>query len=153
MPCIVRPIGPEDAEAIGGIQAESPEIAQWSKGAYERLAQDGISGWVADGSDGVAGFITARAAGGEIEILNFAVRPKARCQGLGAQLLDKVLCWADTSSMDNIFLEVRESNQVARAFYERHGFREVGRRPRYYAAPIEDALLLALSLDSKASRG
>ena len=63
-----------DAEAILGIQAESPEIAQWSKGAYERLAQENMAGWAAESNGSISGFITARQMAGDIEILNFAVR-------------------------------------------------------------------------------
>jgi len=45
-----------------------------------------------------------------------------------------------------IFLEVRESNQAARAFYERHGFQPSGRRARYYSQPNEDAITYRLNL-------
>jgi len=41
-----------------------------------------------------------------------------------------------------VLLEVRESNQVARAFYDRWGFKASGRRRRYYRDPVEDAILL-----------
>jgi ribosomal-protein-alanine N-acetyltransferase len=47
---------------------------------------------------------------------------------------------------EEIFLEVRASNGPALGFYRSLGFRETGRRPRYYADPVEDALLLALRL-------
>ena len=43
-----------------------------------------------------------------------------------------------------VFLEVRESNQAARALYEKWAFLESGRRPRYYKDPEEDAILIAL---------
>jgi [ribosomal protein S18]-alanine N-acetyltransferase len=41
-----------------------------------------------------------------------------------------------------MYLEVRESNTRARALYASRGFEEVGRRRRYYRAPVEDALIL-----------
>jgi ribosomal-protein-alanine N-acetyltransferase len=43
-------------------------------------------------------------------------------------------------------LEVRPSNHAALAFYRAQGFAVTGRRPRYYADPVEDAVLLALNL-------
>ncbi len=145
----IRPIEPEDAEAILGVQAESPEIAQWSKGAYERLAQENMAGWAAESDGSIYGFITARPVAGDVEVLNFAVRPGMRRQGIGARLLNELLAWAKAARAEKIYLEVRASNQTARKFYERHGFLETGRRPRYYSAPIEDALLLTLALDAE----
>ncbi len=146
----MRPIGPDDADAILAIQAESPEVAQWSQGAYDRLAQEAMTGWAAELNGNISGFVTARCVGGDIEILNFAVGRHARRQGVGARLLSEVLAWAKGERAEKIYLEVRASNEAARKFYERHGFRETGRRPRYYSAPIEDALLLELSLSSEA---
>ena len=41
-----------------------------------------------------------------------------------------------------ITLEVRPSNASALALYTTQGFQQVGRRPKYYQKPTEDALLL-----------
>ena len=46
-----------------------------------------------------------------------------------------------------VLLEVRASNDAARALYTRHGFTTAGRRRRYYTAPVEDALVMRLPLD------
>jgi ribosomal-protein-alanine acetyltransferase len=153
VPSSIRPIEPSDAEAILGVQAVSPEIAQWSKRAYEGLSQEKMAGWAAESGGSIYGFITARQVAGDVEILNFAVRPDARRQGIGARLFDQLLAWAKAARVAKIYLEVRASNEAARKFYERHGFREAGRRPRYYSAPVEDALLLTLSLDTETQRG
>jgi ribosomal-protein-alanine N-acetyltransferase len=48
--------------------------------------------------------------------------------------------------VERIYLEVRVSNEAAAGLYRSFGFREVGRRRRYYDKPIEDALLMALEL-------
>ena len=48
--------------------------------------------------------------------------------------------------VEEVFLEVRESNHAAQALYLRHGFRPVGQRPHYYRNPLEDALVLRLAL-------
>jgi ribosomal-protein-alanine acetyltransferase len=149
----VRVFEPGDADAILSIQAESPEVAQWSRRAYERLVQEKMTGWIAEANGSISGFVAARQVAGDAEILNFAVRSAARRGGIGALLLNEVLAWAKSTHAEKIYLEVRESNRAARAFYERHGFRETGRRPRYYDAPTEDALLLALWLSPEASRG
>jgi ribosomal-protein-alanine N-acetyltransferase len=78
----------------------------------------------------------------ELEILNFAVESNSRRCGIGAALLEEALQWAETFQATQAILEVRASNLAALRFYERHKFEVVGRRPRYYTAPVEDALLL-----------
>ena len=50
-----------------------------------------------------------------------------------------------------VLLEVRVSNDAARALYARHGFTTAGRRRRYYTAPVEDALVMRLPLDGGSS--
>jgi ribosomal-protein-alanine N-acetyltransferase len=105
-----------------------------------------MPGWVAEMDGSIAGFIAARPVASDIEILNLAVRPAARRRGVGARLLGEAVAWAKGMHAENIYIEVRASNQSAQRFYERHGFHETGRRTRYYSTPVEDALLLALSL-------
>lgn len=73
---------------------------------------------------------------GEREILQVGVLPTYRGRGLARRLLDSL------PKGQPYFLEVRESNQVARRLYESVGFVEVGRRPAYYQNPFEDALVM-----------
>jgi len=54
---------------------------------------------------------------------------------------------AESEAASAILLEVRESNLPARRLYEKHGFREVGRRRVYYQDPADDAVLYALRFD------
>jgi ribosomal-protein-alanine N-acetyltransferase len=61
-------------------------------------------------------------------------------------LIDNVLREARKNGALAILLEVRESNAAARALYAKVGFREEGRRPRYYRDPDEDAVLMRLRL-------
>ena len=149
-------------EAILAIQAACPEIAQWTAWDYDRVARGEMAGWVAteNADDGVggaaavagdaaselAGFLVARRLSSELEILNFAVESEWRRCGIGANLLGAALRWAQTFEATQAILEVRASNLAALRFYERHKFEVVGRRPRYYTAPVEDALLLTAPL-------
>ena len=142
----IRPIETGDLESILTIQSASPEIAQWNKWDYARVARGEMAGWVAEQGQEITGFLVARRIASDLEILNFAVRADFRKQGMGALLVEQVLAWGKTFSATRAFLEVRASNLAALRFYERHGFEVTGRRPRYYAAPIEDALTLAASL-------
>jgi ribosomal-protein-alanine N-acetyltransferase len=144
----IRPIESRDIEAMLAIQQASPEVAQWTAPDYARVVAGDMAGWVAEESDAVLGFLTARRAATDLEILNFAVGLDVRRRGLGTSLLRQALAWGATFHAERALLEVRASNQAALRFYERHGFRTAGRRPRYYAAPVEDALLLTVEIAS-----
>ena len=136
-----------DIEDVLAIQAASPEIAQWSLWDYDRVARGEMAGWVTESENGeIAGFIVARRIANDLEILNFAVRPTARRQGIGAALLGETLRWGSAFSAEQAFLEVRTSNLAALRFYEQHKFQVTGRRPNYYTAPIEDALVLSAQI-------
>lgn len=144
---VPRTLELRDIEDVLAIQAASPEIAQWSLWDYDRVARGEMAGWVAESERGeVTGFIVARRIANDLEILNFAVRPTARRQGIGAALLDETLRWGTAFSVGQAFLEVRASNLAALRFYEQHKFQVTGRRPRYYTAPIEDALVLTAQI-------
>ena len=84
------------------------------------------------------GFLALQDLAGELEITQLAVKKAYQGQGLANQLMEFL---ADRP--ERIFLEVRASNQVARALYEKHGFLPVGQRKNYYQNPVEDAILMA----------
>ncbi|MCO6418874.1 GNAT family N-acetyltransferase [Siccirubricoccus sp. KC 17139] len=95
------------------------------------------------------GFILARAAAGEAEILTLAVVPAARRRGCGAALLGAALGLAAGLGAEAMFLEVAASNEAAQALYAGAGFLPVGRRRRYYADG-GDALVLRRALPPSA---
>jgi [ribosomal protein S18]-alanine N-acetyltransferase len=135
-----------DVEAILSIQAACPEIAQWTAWDYDRVVRGEMAGWVGEEESSVVGFLVARRVVNEIEVLNFAVSLEARGRGIGAMLLRETLTWGTEFGAVQAILEVRASNSAALRFYERHKFRIVGRRARYYNEPTEDALLLSAKL-------
>jgi ribosomal-protein-alanine N-acetyltransferase len=94
----------------------------------------------------VAGYVFARRAADEAEILNLAVLAAHARRGVGTGLVDAVLGDLVDAGIVRVFLEVRESNAGARAFYDRLGFRPVGRRRGYYSKPREDAVVLAYEI-------
>jgi ribosomal-protein-alanine N-acetyltransferase len=134
-----------DLATVMAIQSACPEIAQWTERDYARVVQGDMPGWIAEENGEVSAFIVARRVGDDLEILNVAVQPARRHCGLGATLLRTALEWGATFQAAKAFLEVRVSNLAAIRFYERNGFEAIGRRPRYYTGPIEDALVLATS--------
>jgi ribosomal-protein-alanine N-acetyltransferase len=94
----------------------------------------------------VLGYAVAWFVVEEGEVANIAVHPGCRGQGVGASLLDDVLREARDRQVVALFLEVRESNEPARALYASRDFHPVGRRRNYYRSPVEDALLLRRAL-------
>ena len=97
----------------------------------------------------VAGFIISRLVAGELHINNVAVRPEVRRRGVGARLLAAVLSHGRSQAARLAFLEVRAGNAAAQGLYRRCGFQVVGRRKAYYAQPVEDALLMSLSIETQ----
>ena len=121
-----------DAGAIAGLLA--------GPGAFAIHCQDG--------------FVLARSAGGEAEILTLAVAPSARGKGLGRALLQAAIVRAEEQGAYAMFLEVGSDNPHALALYAGLGFTKVGMRKGYYSSASGgsgggDALVLRLSLPVK----
>jgi len=130
--------------AVQAILATSPEAAHWSGRAIaDTLGATPGYNFVAIVGDEIAGFISGRRVAVEGEILNLAVKPEYRRHGLGQALVNVVLDRFHQDGVMQVFLEVRESNHAAISFYERLGFRAVGRRDKYYGDPPEAALVLS----------
>lgn len=142
----IRAMVLRDVEFVFQIQTDSAEAAQWPKSAYESFCplRAGEFAWVAERAGRIAGFLIAREVAREMEILNLAVAPVARREGIGSALLGHAVAHAAENGAGKIFLEVRSSNVAALRFYEAHRFSSIGTRPNYYSNPLEDAALLAL---------
>ena len=143
----IRPFRPPDAEAILGILRDSTEAAQWPSESYAKLAAfpSGIV-LVSEANARVIGFVAARIVADEGEILNIAVHPGYRRQGVASALLIAVLQTLRSSAVTRIFLELRASNLPARALYGHYGFVHSGFRKAYYRDPVEDALQMQKDL-------
>jgi ribosomal-protein-alanine N-acetyltransferase len=139
---------PAEAGAVAGLFGESAEAAHWSEGELARIETSGIQVRVVAMQNGeLAGAVAWRETAGEAEILNLAVAAARRGRGVGRCLMERALEEAVLAGVRRVFLEVRESNSVARAFYLGLGFAEGGRRRGYYRHPAEDALLLSRTLE------
>ncbi len=95
--------------------------------------------------DQCVAFVYAMMLPGEAELLRIACRPEVRRRGLAGQLLTSLIARCRATEAHQLFLEVAQNNQGARAFYRAHGFGQIGCRKDYYG-PGDDALLLALTL-------
>ncbi len=98
------------------------------------------------GSNSIHGFVIARCLSEEWEIENVVVADEQRRSGVASTLIGELLRKAAEAAITEVLLEVRESNVAARQLYEKLGFSEFGRRPGYYRDPIEDGLLLRISI-------
>ena len=131
---VIRRAEASDLPAIEAIQSACPEAAHWPAADYLQYEFT-----LAISNETVAGFLVWRDLGdGECEILNLAVAPDYRRQGVARELLKPLLDLRDA----RIFLEVRESNRSARIFYKSMGFQEVSRRGGYYEFPPEAAIVM-----------
>jgi ribosomal-protein-alanine N-acetyltransferase len=130
----IRPAGAADLGAVDALQRSCPEASHWNVADY---LDHQI--YVAIVENSIGGFVVFRnVASDEREILNLAVAPALRRKGIASALLGACLKGFEGT----VFLEVRESNQAAREFYNRHSFQEVSRRPKYYESPPETAIVM-----------
>jgi ribosomal-protein-alanine N-acetyltransferase len=124
----------EDLSAVARIQDASPEASHWRVEDY--LTYDL---WIAESQQEVIGFLVSRQLGaGEGEILNLAVAPEWRRQGIGRSLIQAFL----GDCRGSVFLELRESNRAALDLYKSMGFQVVSNRPKYYESPPEAAIVM-----------
>lgn len=107
------------------------------RGAPPRLALV-----AADAAGLVHGFAVASQLPPQAELESIAVAPSSQRRGIARALLQSLLLELGLAGIHELWLEVRVSNAPAIALYRSLGFREIGRRPRYYTDPIEDALLM-----------
>lgn len=140
---MIRRMLPSESAAVASLLAQAPEAAHWSTQDLSQLEASGAQVWVNVEDGHLSGAVASREAGGEAEILNLAVGAGLRRRGIGRRLMETALEAAISSGTHRVFLEVRESNRGAQAFYLRMGFAQEGRRRKYYQNPPEDALLLS----------
>jgi [ribosomal protein S18]-alanine N-acetyltransferase len=96
----------------------------------------------------IAGFVIARLVPPEGELESIGVAAEWQRRGIGRRLVRKLGSEMGKAGVETLHLEVRASNGRAIAFYRSLGFAETGSRPRYYADPIEDAVLMELLISS-----
>ena len=145
---MIRKAALTDVRAIFAIEKESFPTA-WSRWTFLAELTQPISYFLVIGPAPpepwkVWGYIVFWVAAEEMHLLNLAVRPDRRRRGIARDLLSEALERSRNLGATVAWLEVRPSNAAARALYKSFGFKEVGRRPRYYEDTNEDAVILAL---------
>lgn len=117
--------------------------APWSERSIISELSNPLSLWiVALKGSKVVGYVGSQSVMGEADMMNLAVLPEYRRMGIGRQLVSELIRHLAGRDVYSLTLEVRTSNESAIQLYEGMDFLQVGRRPNYYSAPKEDALIL-----------
>jgi [ribosomal protein S18]-alanine N-acetyltransferase len=146
----ICPCTRNDLNDVREILAGAPEAARWSIDALREMVESQPACFlIAKSSDEVCGFVLSRRIDEEGEILNLAVKPPYRRAGIATALVRELFGTLAREGVKRVFLEVRAGNHVAIAFYQGLGFSQIGKRPRYYSNPTEDALILRADLHGR----
>lgn len=138
----------DDVAAIERVVFNDP----WSRRSFADLvnARQVVFLVAADANE-VVGYAIVLIAGVESELANLGVARRMQHKGLGRRLLGVALSEARGRGCREMFLEVRASNAAAVRLYSSSGFEAMGRRVRYYARPIEDAIVMRVGLNRGSS--
>lgn len=115
----------------------------WSQRSIASELDNPLALWLVavDGAK-VAGYVGSQTVMDESDMMNIAVRCDHRRSGIAKQLVESLCDCLRCRGVRCLTLEVRASNEAAKALYRKLGFEQIGRRPNYYRAPKEDALIL-----------
>jgi len=152
----IRPAEVADLGAICALERATPTAPHWPRGAYDAILAAEIFSprrclfaALPEGKPQVLGFAVGIVhPAGDSELESVAVAESARRGGIGTALCAAVAEWCHCQGARELLLEVRASSAGAIALYTRLGFAAVGRRPRYYRQPDDDAVVMRLLLES-----
>ena len=129
--------------SVAAIEQECFGREGWSERSVAGELTNALALWLVAEEDGiVAGYVGSQTVCGETDMMNVAVTADFRRRGIGEKLVNALVEELKAMESHSLTLEVRASNAPAQALYEKLGFKEVGRRPKYYQNPREDALIL-----------
>ena len=134
---------PEHVAAVAELEKVCFGTEAWSEKSVASELSNALSLWlVALDGDRVAGYVGSQTVMDESDMMNVAVSPDYRRQGIGEKLVLALAQALKEKGSHCLTLEVRASNAPAIGLYEKLGFQQVGLRKNYYRNPKEDALIL-----------
>jgi [ribosomal protein S18]-alanine N-acetyltransferase len=145
---LILPMRSSDLDLVESIADECFPVP-WSRAEFEKeLLREYAVARVLRPATGrpLVAFTNFWCVGGEVQLMNIATTHKARGHGYAVALMEDMIRTAEDKRAQLITLEVRRSNDPARALYRRFGFTEEGIRPRYYSDNAEDAVVMHLKL-------
>ena len=145
MSLTIRKMRPEDIPAVVELDQKSFSLP-WPERSFRFEVTENPAShcWVAELDGRVVGMIVVWLIVDEAHVATIATHPDFRRQGIGKNLLGYVLLDLIDKGARSSFLEVRESNFAAQDMYRKFGYKESGRRRRYYKDNDEDAILMNL---------
>jgi [ribosomal protein S18]-alanine N-acetyltransferase len=143
----------QDLDAVLAIEVQCYSHP-WSRGNFiDSLAAGYLAELRIDSAGQLIGYYVAMPGVDEMHLLNLTVAPRHQRRGHARAMLDELRGRALERGDRQLWLEVRQSNEAARALYARVGFAEAGVRRDYYPAAgarREDAIVMSLQLDEGA---
>jgi ribosomal-protein-alanine N-acetyltransferase len=152
-PVEIREMTRQDLDEVLEIEGKSFPTP-WSRVLFEReLSTPFARAFVAQEGQKktVLGYLCFWLVDGEAHILNLAVHPRQRNQGIGTLLLGEGVRYCREKGVEVITLEVRRSNYKAISLYRNFDFQPRGIRRRYYTDSGEDAVIMGLNLEESTS--
>lgn len=137
---------PMGADALDWVATAEQRIYPfpWTRTNFAESLTAGYSCWLMRSGGELAGYAVQMLILDETHLLNLSVLPELQGRGLGSLFLHHLCLQARLARAEQMFLEVRESNRVARGLYRKWGFEAIGRRKGYYPAVEgrEDAIVM-----------
>lgn len=143
---VFRKMTDADVECIAELEKKIFSDAWTSKSIYDTSCQQQAFVVVAEAEGKIAGYCIIYYVLDEGEIARIAVDDRYRRQGVGRGILDYTCKCCKEKGVERLLLDVRESNDSARAFYTKYGFVEDGIRKNFYEMPKEHAVLMSMTI-------
>ena len=138
----ITKMGPEHVSQVAELEKRCFSDP-WSEKSVASELENELALWlVALEGETLAGYVGSQTVMGETDMMNIAVTPGFRRQGIARELIQALIRELKEWESHSLTLEVRASNAPARGLYESLGFAQAGRRPGYYRNPKEEALIL-----------
>ena len=145
----IRDMTIKDCDKVSEIEKESFSMP-WSRDNFEgSVLQENYCLLVAvsdEDEDDILGYCCFYYVLDEAEIPNVCVRKDMRGQGIAFAMMTELIERARNLSVTDMYLEVRASNEPAKALYKKLGFESVGMRKGFYELPKEDAVIMRLNI-------
>lgn len=142
MEFIIREASLEDIPALEKLEQQCFSVPWTKEQLIGQLPDSTHRFLVADRGGELLGYVGMMFVLDEGYISNVATAPSARRNGIGRALISALLKQAEELALSFVTLEVRRSNEPAKALYAQQGFLAVGERRDYYQRPKEDAILM-----------
>jgi len=138
----ILPMNDSHVAQVAALERECFTVP-WSENSIRTELSNPLSYWLVAAEGGtVVGYVGSQSVMGEADMMNIAVLPTQRRSGIAQRLVEALVTALRGQDVCSLTLEVRASNEPAKALYEKLGFSMIGRRPNYYRNPKEDALIL-----------